>query len=94
MPHTIAEVPRPTRSSKRVRIVLRATRPSFVDLRFREDAWVVAGEGRATVRLGDYQLGGLAVTSLDVPALNRLFFAVRVGQARRQVAERRGRVPA
>ena len=52
------------------------------------------GDGRATVRLGDYQLGGLAVTSLDVPALNRLFFAVRVGQARRQVAEKRGRAGA
>ena len=90
MSHTTAEVPRSPRSPRKVRIAVRSTRPAVVDLRFREDAWVVAGEGRATVRLGDYQLGGLAVTSLDVPALNRLFFAVRVGQARRQVAERRG----
>jgi hypothetical protein len=91
MSHATADAPRPTRSPKKARVSVRATRPAVVDLRFREDAWVVAGEGRATVRLGDYQLGGLAVTSLDVPALNRVFSEVRVGQARRQVAERRGR---
>ena len=92
MPSTTA-APRPLRPVKRVRVTVRTTRPAVVDLRFREDAWVVAGEGHATVRLGDYQLGGVAVTSLDVPALNSLFFAVRTGQARRQVAEGRGRRP-
>jgi hypothetical protein len=93
MPSTTA-APRPLRPIKKIRVAVRTTRPAVVDLRFREDAWVVAGEGYATVRLGDYQLGGVAVTSLDVPALNRLFLAVRLGQARRQVEQKRGHSPA
>ena len=86
-----ARAVRPVRSSKRVRVSVRPTRPAVVDLRFREDAWVVADEGQANICLGDYRLGGVAVTSFDVPALNRLFIEVRVGQARRQMAERQGR---
>jgi hypothetical protein len=91
MSQITADTARPLRSSKRVRVAVRSTRPAIVDLRFREDPWVVAGERHASVCLGDYRLSGVAITSLDVPALNRLFLEVRVGQARRQMAERQER---
>ena len=91
MPSLTLSVTRPFRHAKRSRVTVRATRPSIVDLRFREDAWVVEDDGRARVCLGDYSLGGLAVTCFDVPALNSLFGAVRVGQARRKLTERRTR---
>ena len=77
-----------SRSKKSNRVAAKTTRPAIVDLRFREDAWIVADECQARICLGDYHLCGLAVTSFDVPGLNNLYFAVRVGQARKQMAKR------
>ena len=91
MPSLTATVTRPFRPAKPSRVTVRATRPSIIDLRFREDAWVVEDGDRARVCLGNYSLGGLSVTSFDVPALNTLFGAVSLGQARRQMTERRKR---
>ena len=88
MPDLIATARRPARLPKTGRVSVRATRPAIVDLRFREDAWIVAGEGRARVCLGDYRMCEFAATSLDVPGLNNLFVSVRVGQARRDRHER------
>lgn len=85
MPSLTATVTRPAKKS---RVTVRATRPSIVDLRFREDAWVVEDEDRACVCLGNYSFGGLSVTCFDMPALNSLFGTVRVGQARRQLTKR------
>ncbi|MBY0228283.1 MAG: hypothetical protein K2W96_03270 [Gemmataceae bacterium] len=70
------------RSSRRT--VIRASRPALSDLRFKGDACVT----RAAVCLGDYQLTQVALTPLDVPAMNRAFLQVRTGQARRNQARR------
>jgi len=63
--------------------LIRATRPALIDLRFKGDAWVVHRDGKAAVCLGDYPLGFVAVSPLDVPSLNRAWGQVRMGQARR-----------
>ena len=68
------------------RTTIRASRPALSDLRFKGDACVTA----AAVCLGDYQLTQVDSTPLDVPALNRAFLQVRLGQARRNHAQRRG----
>jgi hypothetical protein len=63
-------------------------RPALNDLRFKGDACVVPAEDNAAVCLGDYQLTQLALTPLDVPAMNRAFLQVRLGQARRNLSRR------
>ncbi len=71
------------------RLAIRASRPALNDLRFKGDACVVQGGDDAAVCLGDYRLTTLAATPLDLPAMNRAFLQVRLGQARR-LASRRG----
>jgi hypothetical protein len=41
------------------------------------------------VCLGDYQLGRVKLSPLDLPTLNRAFGLVRLGQARRSDQRRR-----
>ena len=49
---------------------VRAVRPALSDLRFKGDAWVVDnGDGTASVCLGDYQLGRVQLSPLDLPTL-------------------------
>jgi hypothetical protein len=78
-----------TDSSEPRRILMRASRPALHDLRFKGDACVVQERGDTAVCLGDYRLTTLDATPLDVPAMNRAFLQVRLGQARR-LATRRG----
>lgn len=61
-----------------------------MDLRFKGDACVVPNDTEACVCLGDYQLTRLALTPLDVPAINRAFLQLRLGQARRNLYRRAG----
>ena len=89
MPTLTVSQPRSPHLKRTTRVAIRATRPAIVDLRFREDAWIVADESHARICLGDYRLCGIAVTRFDIPALNNLYFSVRVGQARKQMARRR-----
>jgi hypothetical protein len=70
------------------RVTLRACRPSLIDLRFKGDAWVVADDCQAAVCLGDFPLGQVPVSPLDVPSLNRFLSQVRLGQARRIYSRR------
>jgi hypothetical protein len=63
----------------------------LTDLRFKGDAWVVAGDpGTASLFLGNYSLVQIAVSPFDLPSLNRILQTVRLGEARRQAnAQRR-----
>jgi hypothetical protein len=70
------------------RISIRACRPSLIDLRFKGDPWVVVKERDAAVCLGDFSLGQVSVSPLDVPSLNRFLLQVRFGQARRNYSRR------
>ena len=70
------------------RVTVRACRPSLIDLRFKGDPWVVVKEQQAAVCLGNFPLGQVAVSPLDVPSLNRALLQVRFGQARRNYARR------
>jgi len=60
----------------------------LIDLRFKGDAWVELRGNKAAVCLGDYPLGQLAASPLDLPSLNRTLFQVRMGQARRNYLRR------
>jgi hypothetical protein len=79
--HAPAE--RPTR-----RVVLRASRPSLIDLRFKGDPWVVSCGALAAVCLGDYPLAHVDASPLDVPSLIRSLLQLRLGQARRNYMRR------
>jgi hypothetical protein len=70
-------------------VVIRSSRPSLIDLRFKGDPWVVSEETLASVCLGDFPLGQINVSPLDVPSLNRFLMQVRLGQARRNNTRRR-----
>jgi hypothetical protein len=70
------------------RIILRASRPSLIDLRFKGDAWVVNHGPIAAVCLGDYPVTHVAASPFDVPSLNRTLQQVRFGQARRNYLRR------
>jgi hypothetical protein len=70
------------------RITIRACRPSLIDLRFKGDPWVVSKERQAAVCLGDFSMGQVTVSPLDVPSLNRVLLQVRFGQARRNYSRR------
>lgn len=70
------------------RLTIRACRPSLIDLRFKGDPWVVVKERLAAVCLGDFSLGQVSVSPLDVPSLNRVLLQVRFGQARRNYVKR------
>lgn len=74
------------------RVTLKAVRPSLTDLRFKEDTWVVRHGADATVCLGDYPLGYIAVTPLEMPTLNRILGQIRTGQARRNCLRRVRRI--
>ncbi len=65
------------------RIVIRASRPSLIDLRFKGDPWVVDNGSTAAVCLGDYPMAQIAASPFDLPTLNRALAQVRLGQARR-----------
>lgn len=80
----VATPPAPlTQISASRRVVLKACRPALTDLRFKGDAWVVLRGMVAAVCLGDYSLGQVAASPLDLPSLNRTLEHVRTGQARR-----------
>src|SRR5262245_66266311 len=68
------------------RVTLKACRPSLIDLRFKGDPWVVQREKQASVLLGDFAMGQVNVSPLDIPSLNRFLMQVRLGQARRNYA--------
>ncbi len=72
-----------TRMNAPRRVVIRASRPSLIDLRFKGDPWVVDNGSTASVCLGDYPMAQIAACSFDVPTLNRALAQVRLGQARR-----------
>jgi hypothetical protein len=56
----------------------RTVRPSLLDLRFCGDAWIEPAEdGTLQLYLGDYCLTRLEGSRVDLPALNRLFDAMR-----------------
>jgi hypothetical protein len=69
-------------------VKIKTCRPALIDLRFKGDAWVVLRGNVAAVCLGDYPLGQLAVSPLDLPTLNRTLCQVRMGQARRNYLRR------
>lgn len=46
------------------------------------------------VCLGDFPLGHVAISPLDLPSLNRTFGQVRTGQARRNYTRRVNRINA
>ena len=69
-------------------VVLKASRPALIDLRFKGDAWVVARGRVASVCLGDFPLGHVAISPLDIVSLNRTLGQVRTGQARRACHQR------
>jgi hypothetical protein len=81
----VASSPPSQRSLSRV---IRASRPSLVDLRFKGDPWVVQDGSQAAVCLGDYPMTQLAVAPFDVPSLNRTLQQIRLGQARRNYLRR------
>jgi hypothetical protein len=89
----LATTARPDRAPTARRVVLKASRPALIDLRFKGDAWVVDRGSLAAVCLGDFPLGHVAVSPFDVPSLNRTFGQVRTGQARRYYARRLCRLP-
>jgi hypothetical protein len=70
------------------RVLMRASRPSLVDLRFNGDPWVMAEGSLAAVRLGDYLLVQVAACPLDLPSLASTLMQVRSGQARRNYFRR------
>jgi hypothetical protein len=74
------------RAASTRRVVIKASRPALIDLRFKGDAWVVVRGSLAAVCLGDYPLGHVAASPLDLPSLNRTLGQVRTGQARRNYA--------
>jgi hypothetical protein len=74
------------------RVIFRSYRPSLIDLRFKGDPWVVEHDRQAAVCLGDFPLGQVGVSPLDVPSLNRFLMQVRVGQARRNGSRRTHKV--
>lgn len=76
--------PPAARSAGNTRRLVKASRPALIDLRFKGDLWVVAHGDTAVVCLGDFPMGELAVSPFDVPALNHVLQAVRLGQARLQ----------
>lgn len=56
----------------------RTVRPSLLDLRFCGDAWIEPAEdGTFQLYLGDYCLAQVEASPIDLPALNRLFDAMR-----------------
>jgi hypothetical protein len=56
----------------------RTVRPSLLDLRFCGDAWIEPDErGTLQLYLGDYCLARVEGSTVDLPALNRLFDAMR-----------------
>jgi hypothetical protein len=86
IPPLVPAAPSPPRTR---RITIRACRPSLIDLRFKGDPWVVRKEQEAAVVcLGDFSMGQVTVSALDVPSLNRALLQVRYGQARRNYAMR------
>src|SRR4051794_19755077 len=84
IPPVVAAVPPPPSR----RVTIRACRPSLIDLRFKGDPWVVLEQEQAAVRLGDFSLGQVNVSPLDVPSLTRCLLQVRFGQARRNYVRR------
>lgn len=93
MLHMEARSPAPlTRPATPSRRVVKAARPAIIDLRFKADLWVVGRENTATVRLGDFAMGEVAICPFDLPALNHLLFQVRLGQARHLCAQHLQRV--
>ena len=70
------------------RVVIRASRPSLIDLRFKGDPWVVNHGAIAAVFLGDYPMVHIAASPFDLPTLNRTLQQVRHGQARRNYLRR------
>ncbi len=79
IPPIVTHLPLPSARPR----TIRSCRPSLVDLRFKGDPWVVASDRQAAVCLGDYSLGNVGISPLDVPSLNRALWQVRLGQARR-----------
>ena len=75
------------------KVTIKTTRPALTDLRFKGDAWIVGGGSAAAVCLGDYALGQVLLTPLDVPSLNRTLSQVRTGQARRNHVRRLHQMP-
>jgi hypothetical protein len=69
-------------------VVIKASRPSLIDLRFKGDPWVVPHGPLAALCLGDYPMSQISVSPLDVPSLNRALLQVRLGQARRNYLRR------
>jgi hypothetical protein len=70
------------------RVVIRASRPSLIDLRFKGDPWVVNHGALAAICLGDYPMAHVHASPFDVPTLNRTLQQVRFGQARRNYVRR------
>jgi hypothetical protein len=87
-PHEVIMLNLPAMPPNPQNRVIRACRPSLVDLRFKGDPWVVARENQAAVCLGDFPMGHVNVSPLDVPSLNRFLMQVRLGQARRNLGRR------
>jgi hypothetical protein len=79
--------PRARRAPERPTV--RAVRPALIDLRFTGDAWLLDNrDGTATLCLGAYRMLNVQTTPLDLPGLNRAFFSLRLGQARKQATQR------
>jgi len=68
-----------------LKVRIRTVRPSLVDLRFRDDAWIVdKGEGVFAVCVGNSVLARVRGLGLDLPTLNHLFDRARHRLPRRR----------
>ena len=61
------------KQSRRIDLRIAAVKLSFLDRRFKADAWIVTeAQGRLALRLGDYNLASIAGNSVDLPSLNQI----------------------
>jgi hypothetical protein len=88
MPHSATSIPIRVRPSRRtgasvLDLRVRTVRPSFLDLRFSGDAWVLDhGEELLDLCLGGSRLAGIRGLPLDLPSLNQLLDRARHARPR------------
>jgi hypothetical protein len=94
MPHTATPLPTRVRPFRRPSppipdLCVRTVRPSFLDLRFSDDAWVLdRGEELLALCLGSCRLAGIRGLPLDLPSLNQLLDRARHTRPRWYVRRR------
>jgi hypothetical protein len=68
-----------------IKVTLRLTRPSLLDLRLAGDPWIIdRGQELLAMCFNNCQLASIGGLALDVPALNQLLDRLRHRQPRRR----------